>query len=102
MNNVYIEGTVLKAPIAYNPTSPAKFMVKVPVQGSDKSFNFIPVIAWGEQKDIALAHLHEGTNVYVEGVWTSGSYEKEGQKVYTNNLTATHIASAPPKQKAAF
>ncbi len=91
LNNVIVTGTVLSAPKSFSDKGPAKFMVKV--QDGEKRHNFINVEAWGDEKAKALNYLDKDTQVTIIGKWVTGSYEKNGQKVYTNALNVGYMTS---------
>lgn len=60
--------------------------------------NWINCVAFGKNAE-KLAGVKKGARVWVDGTLTSGSYEKNGAKVFTLNVTVNHIATAP-KQEA--
>ncbi len=50
--------------------------------------DFIPCVAFGKSGEFAEKYLHRGTKIMVTGRITTGSYtNKEGQKVYTTEIT---------------
>lgn len=55
-------------------------------QGEEKSADFIPCIAFSKSADFANKHLRKGMKIAVEGSIRTGSYEKDGRKVYTTDV----------------
>lgn len=55
--------------------------------------DFINVVAWGALAEAAGNQLHKGTRVFVEGRYSSRSYETlEGQKRYITEVNANIIS----------
>jgi single-strand DNA-binding protein len=49
------------------------------------------VVVWGKLAELAEKYLHKGSQVLVEGRIKTGSYEKDGHKVYTTDVQADNI-----------
>jgi len=55
---------------------------------NEPSADFLPCVAFGKSGEFAEKYLHKGTKIMVTGRITTGSYaNKEGQKVYTTEIT---------------
>lgn len=54
----------------------------------EQEADFISCVAFGKSGEFAEKHLHKGTKVVVSGRIQTGSYEKDGQKVYTTDVVA--------------
>lgn len=48
--------------------------------------DFISCVAFGKQGEFAEKYLKKGTKVAIEGRIQTGSYEKDGKKVYTTDV----------------
>ena len=96
MNEIKIIGTALKSPKAFSENGPAQFMVKSERTGT-KAFDFLPIKAFGDLKTLALENIVEGSEIEIIGSLQSGSYEKEGKKVYTLDVIATSISKHEPQ-----
>lgn len=59
--------------------------------------DFVNVVAWDKLGEFAASYLKKGTRVAVEGRLTTGSYQKDGQTVYTTDVTAESIEFAESK-----
>lgn len=61
--------------------------------GTQKA-DFIGLIAWERTADFAGQYLSKGRQILVEGRIQTGSYEKDGQKVYTTDVICDRIEFA--------
>ena len=52
----------------------------------EQTADFIPCVAFGKAAEFAEKYLHKGTKIAVEGRIQTGSYEKDGQKIYTMDV----------------
>ena len=53
--------------------------------------DFINCVAWGQSAEFLSKYATKGSIVGVEGRITTGSYEKNGQRVYTTDVTAEAV-----------
>ena len=75
--------------------------VKSKVEGAPDA-DFINCIAWNQSAEFLSKYATKGAIVGVEGRITTGSYDKNGQRVYTTDVTAESvrlIGSSGSKQK---
>lgn len=59
--------------------------------GEKKRTNFISLVAFGKTAESMDMHSFKGQRVAVEGKLQTGSYEKNGQKVYTTDVIINKI-----------
>jgi single-strand DNA-binding protein len=70
--------------------------------------DFISCVAFGKQGEFAEKYLKKGTKVAVEGRIQTGSYEKDGKKVYTTDIVVVRHefcerrSEEPPKSEGEF
>ena len=64
-------------------------------KNGERGTDFIPVIAWNVLSDVCEKHLNKGELCTVEGSIRTGSYMKEGTKVYTTDLKADSVFLFP-------
>lgn len=101
MNVVVMCGRLTKKPeIRYSQSQTAvgRFTLAVDRQKKDDGADFIPVVVFGKQAENCERYLDKGRQVAVQGRIQTGSYEKDGQKVYTTEVAADRvefIGSAP-------
>lgn len=51
-----------------------------------KDADFISCVCFGKTADFAQKYLSKGTKIAIEGRIQTGSYEKDGRKVYTTDV----------------
>lgn len=52
----------------------------------EREADFLNCVAFAKGAEFAQKHLTKGTRIAVEGRIQTGSYEKDGQKVYTTDI----------------
>ena len=57
-------------------------------KGEEKQADFINIVVFGKGAEFAEKYLKKGTKVVVTGRIQTGSYEKDGKKVYTTDVIA--------------
>lgn len=107
MNQVQLIGRLTKDPeVRYttgeNATAVARFTVAVDDGwGENKKTSFIPCVVFGRQGENCEKYLAKGSLVGINGRIQTGSYEKDGRKVYTTDVIASRVDFiTPPKEKA--
>lgn len=98
MNKVMLVGNVTKNPeirTTKNGKSNARFTVAI---NKKEGADFIPCVAWERLADIVERFIGKGSRVGVTGHLTSGSYEKDGKKVFTLDVTVEEL-DLPPREK---
>ena len=84
MNLVILVGRLTGEPKINNGnTKVAKYTLAIDRPTKEKQTDFIPCTAFGKNADFAEKYLKQGTKIAIEGRLQSGSYEKNGAKVYT-------------------
>ena len=106
MNLIVLQGRLTRDPIVrYTPDSQlaiASFSVAVDrgkKDGEDMGADFIPVKVFGKQAENCERFLGKGCRVSVQGRIQTGSYEKDGQKVYTTDVIASRVEFIDFKDK---
>lgn len=57
------------------------------------------IIAFGKQGEFAEKYLKKGMKILVEGRIQTGSYEKDGKKIYTTDVVVDRHEFVEPKQE---
>ena len=100
MNSVNLIGRLVRDPeVMYskseNPTTIAKFTIainRVPGKGGqDRGVDYPRITAFGSVAEIVEKYCNKGKQVAIIGHLQTGSYEKDGRKVYTTEVIATNI-----------
>ena len=91
MNKVTLMGRLTKDPdVRYaqneNSTCVARYSLAVDRRGKEKEADFINCVAFGKSGEFAEKYLKKGTKILVSGRIQTGSYEKDGKKVYTTDV----------------
>lgn len=63
--------------------------------------DFVGLVAWDKTAEFAGQYLSKGRKILVEGRVQTGSYEKDGKKIYTTDIIADRIEFADSKPKDA-
>lgn len=119
MNKVILLGRLTKDPVVRysngeNPIAIARFTIAVdrrgPKNNQDAQADFINCVSFGKTAEFAEKYYRKGIKIALTGRIQTGSYEKDGQKVYTtevvveeqefaesksSNSNANNIGSAP-------
>ena len=107
MNHVSLIGRLTKDPeVRYtsgqNQTAMAQFTVAVDrpgKAGEEKKADFPRVIAWGRQAEVCENYLKKGDRVGISGYIQTGSYEKDGRRIYTTDVVAREVHFLESKAK---
>lgn len=91
MNKVLLMGRLTKDPEVRwtqgeNAMAIARYNLAVDRRGKDKEADFISCVAFGKSGEFAEKYLKKGTKILVSGRIQTGSYEKDGKKVYTTDV----------------
>lgn len=85
-----------------NPTTIARFNLavnrKIKREGQPDA-DFFNCIAFGKQAEFAEKYLHKGTKVILSGRMENNNYEKDGQKVYSMQISIEEIEFAESKSE---
>jgi single-strand DNA-binding protein len=56
-----------------------------------ESTEWISVVLWNKQSEVAEKYLKKGSMLYVEGKWKTQSWDKDGVKQYRTELLGSHF-----------
>lgn len=95
MNKVILIGRLTKDPaVAYknadDGTQRAIARYTLAVDRGKDAADFISCVAFGKNGEFAEKYLKKGTKIAVEGRIQTGSYEKNGARVYTTDVIVEH------------
>ena len=100
MNKVIISGNITREPeLSYTtgekPNAYTRFSVACTrrFKNADGGYDvdFPGVIAWGAQAEFINKYFHKGDRIEIVGELRTGSYTKDGVKVYTTDVHATEV-----------
>ena len=69
-------------------------------QNGEREADFINIVAWRNQAENIKKYVSKGSLVAVEGRIQTGSYEKDGQKVYTVDVVADNVQFLESKNQS--
>lgn len=67
-------------------TKVARYTLAINRIGKQEGADYISCVAFGKRAEFVEKYLHKGTKIAVTGSVSTGSYEKNGQKVYTTDI----------------
>ena len=97
MNSVILIGNLTRDPeLRYstgaNQTAICRFSIAVnDGYGDNERTSFINIVVFGKQAENCDRYLAKGRKVAVNGRLQTGSYEKNGQKIYTTDVVANRV-----------
>lgn len=60
-------------------------------QNGETEADFINIVVWRKQAENVKKYVRKGSLVAVEGRIQTGSYEKDGQRIYTTDVVADNV-----------
>lgn len=111
LNKIIIVGKLTENPAMKNSdegNAMAKYVLAVDrprrADGTPGETDFIEVVSWGRQAEIAAEKLKKGKTVLIEGRVQVRSFDKDGQRkwvteVITNNIALIEAGSNSPMKK---
>lgn len=66
----------------------------------DQTADFISCIAFGKTAEFIERYTNKGTKLAIEGRIQTGSYEKDGHKIYTTDIIVESVEFAESKRTA--
>ena len=102
MNNVSLIGNLTRDPeIRWaNDLAIARFSIAInrgkDKNGNDKGADYPNIVVFGKQAENCEKYLSKGKKVGITGHIKTGSYEKDGRKVYTTDVIADRIEFLTP------
>lgn len=96
MNNVILSGRLTADPeIRHTQDGKAvatyTLAVDRPAARQEQKADFIRCTAWEKKAEFAEKYMRKGRKFIVEGRIQTGSYEKDGRKVYTTDVIIDHF-----------
>ena len=88
MNQVVISGRLTRDPEikTAGETTVAKYTIACDRRGKKEETDFISCVAFGKTAEFAEKYLAKGKRILITGRIQTGSYEKDGRKVYTTDV----------------
>lgn len=100
MNKVFLIGRLTKeAELRYTAQGKAVATFTLAVNRNKEQTDFIRITAFGKTAENTANYTTKGSLVAVEGTIVTGSYEKNGQRIYTTDIWANMVQFLEPKGK---
>jgi len=103
MNRVILMGRLVRDPNVQT-TSTGKLMARMTLavdrpkaKDGSRGADFPSLIAWEKSAEFADKYFSKGSQILVEGRIQTGSYEKDGRKVYTTDVVVDRFEFAGSK-----
>ena len=107
MNRVELVGRITRDPeLRYTSSSIASVRFTLAVnrpfqnQNGEREADFINIVAWRNQAENIKKYVSKGNLISVEGRIQTGSYEKDGQRIYTTDVVADNVQFLEPKSQS--
>lgn len=106
MNKVILMGRLTRDPdVRWTQGQDAKAIARLTLAvdrrikaDNQPSADFISCVAFGRVAEFIEKYINKGTKIVVEGRWQTGSYEKDGNKIYTNDCVIDSCEFAESKK----
>lgn len=103
MNTVVLMGRLtrdadIRQSQGQNPTTVARYTLAVDRKGKDAGADFINMVSFGKTAEFIEKYVHKGTKIALRGRIQTGSYEKDGKKIYTTDVIAEEVEFAESKK----
>lgn len=107
MNKVVLIGRLTRDPeLRYTSSNipSARFSLAVDRpfqnQNGEREPDFINIVVWRKQAENVSKYISKGSLVAVEGRIQTGSYEKDGQRIYTTDVVADNVQFLETKSQS--
>lgn len=92
MNSVNLTGNLVKdIELRYTGDQLPVASFTLAVNDKNDRADFIPCKAFGKTAENCNMYLKKGSKAGVSGRWSTGSYEKDGQKIYTHECVVSRV-----------
>ena len=107
MNKVMLIGRITKDPeLRYTSSNIPSVRFTLAVnrpfenQNGERETDFINIVVWRKQAENVKKYVSKGSLVAVEGRIQTGSYEKDGQRIYTTDVVADNVQFLESKSQS--
>lgn len=100
MNQTILYGRITADPaVKYTQSNKATCRFTLAVNRIGEGADFIRCVAWEKVAENMGKYVRKGDRLLINGSITTGSYEKDGQKIYTTDVTARAVQFIEMKKK---
>jgi len=97
LNIVIMKGRLSRDPEVKTTASGTQFarlsiaVDSITKAGEERKADFIPCLAWGKTAEFIGKYFQKGQEILAEGRIQTGSYERDGRKVYTTDVVIDRV-----------
>lgn len=99
MNKVFLIGRLTNDPELRENDKYKQCKFTLAVNRLKEGADFINCIAWGNTAELISKYFNKGSQLALEGRINTGSYEKDGKKIYTTDVIVENITFIGNKEK---
>lgn len=99
MNNVELIGRLTRDPKMYNGI--AKITLAIDRPTKEKRTDYPTVTVFGKQAENVCKYMKKGSTVAIQGSVQTGSYDKNGEMIYTTDIVANRVEFIGSSKKQA-
>jgi single-strand DNA-binding protein len=100
INRVILVGRLTADPsLRYTAQGKAVAVFTIAVNRNKEQTDFIRITAFNKTAENVANYLQKGSLVAIDGTIVTGSYEKNGQRIYTTDIWANTVQFLEPKGK---
>lgn len=70
-----------------------------PKSDGTREADFPSIVAWNKTAELCARFLHKGDRVGIDGRIQTGSYQRDGQTIYTTDVVADRVEFLTPKSQ---
>lgn len=104
MNSINLIGNITRTPetgVTKSEKNYCKFGIAVNRAFAKDETDFINCVAWGKTAELIAKYCDKGSKVGVTGRLQTGSYEKDGKRVYTADVVVEQVMFLTKKSEDA-
>ena len=99
MNKVILIGRLTSDPVLRENESSKQCKFTLAVNRLKEGADFINCIAWNKTAELISKYFKKGSQLAIEGRINTGSYEKDGKKIYTTDIVVENITFIGSNEK---
>lgn len=91
MNKVILTGRLTRDPFTSNSGQRPIAKFTLACDRSGEGADYPNCVAWGKTAEVIAKYLRKGSNIAIEGRISTGSYQKDGETIYTTDVAVSRM-----------
>ncbi len=91
MNECLFLGTLCKDPELQERNGKSFLQNSIAVQRIGNGADFVPIVAFGKTAEVINNYFQKGSKIAITSHFQTGSYEKDGKKIYNSNFVVDKV-----------